>query len=219
MTQDLKDEALEQIELDVKFGFENEQQIFEGLEDMFYEEDDIDEEWLKQTIHQQYNQHQKEALQWAKPTGFDKLAKAFDQLIAQKIVCLHNAGYTKQDGAGDCMETIERLEELGVKANGFCYYHSQDLARAIDPNTRNLYLGFDSVTQNDDEALQVAQMIIAAVTENGLQVNWPGTVTQRLEIVNIDWKKIPDDEEWGAERVIQMLTKPRSDQKPFWKLW
>lgn len=210
MTQDLKDEALEQIELDVKFGFENEQQIFEGLEDMFYEEDDIDEEWLKQTIHQQYNQHQKEALQWAKPTGFDKLAKAFDQLIAQKIVCLHNAGYTKQDGAGDCMETIERLEELGVKANGFCYYHSQDLARAIDPNTRNLYLGFDSVTQNDDEALQVAQMIIAAVTENGLQVNWPGTVTQRLEIVNIDWKKIPDDEEWGAERVIQLMAKPQS---------
>lgn len=219
MTQDLKDEALEQIELDVKFGFENEQQIFEGLEDMFYEEDDIDEEWLKQTIHQQYNQHQKEALQWTKPTGFEKLAKAFDQLIVQKIVCLHNAGYTKQDGEGDCMETIERLDELGVKANSFCYYHSQDLARAVDPNTRNLYLGFDSVTQNDDEALQVAQMIVAALRENGLQVKWPGTVTQRIEIVNIDWKKIPDDEEWGAERVIQMLTKPRSDQKPFWKLW
>ncbi|QEC77305.1 DUF6891 domain-containing protein [Mucilaginibacter ginsenosidivorax] len=171
MTQDLKDEALEQIKLDIKFGFENEQQIFEGLEDMFYDEDDIDEEWLKQTIHQRYNQHQKEALQWIKPTGFDRLARAFDQLIVQKIVCLHNAGYTKQDGEGDCMETIERLDELGVKAIGFCYYHAQDLARAVDPDTRNLYLGFDSVTQNDDEALQVAQMIVTALKENHLQIN------------------------------------------------
>jgi hypothetical protein len=218
MTQEAKNEALEQIELDIKFGFENEQQLFDGLEDMFYVEDDIDDVWLKQTIHQKYKQHQKEALQWAKPTGFDKLAKVFDQLIAQKIVCLHNAGYTKQDGEGDCMETIERLNELGVKAIGFCYYHSQDLARAVDPNARNLYLGFDSVTQNDVEALQVAQMIVVGLKENGFQINWPGTVTQRIEIVNIDWKKIPDNEEWGAERVMQLMTKPQADKKPFWKI-
>lgn len=219
MTQEAKNEALEQIELDIKVGFENEQQIFDGLEDMFYDEDDIDDVWLRQTIHQKYKQHQKEALQWAKSTGFDKLAKAFDQLIAQKIVCLHNAGYTKQDGQGDCMETIEKLDELGVKAIGFCYYHSQDLARAVDPFIRNLYLGFDSATQNDDEALHVARMIVSTLEENGFQVSWPETVEQRIEIKNIDWKKIPDDEEWGAERVIQMLAKPGSNQKPFWKLW
>jgi hypothetical protein len=218
MDQDIKDEAIEQIELDVKFGFDTPEEIFDNI-DMSYEEEDIDEGWLKQTIHQRYNQHQKEALHWTKPTDFDKLAQAFDQLIAQKIVCLHNAGYTKQDGEGDCMETIDRLKQQGIKATGFCYYHSQDLARAVDPESRNLYLGFDSPTQNDEEALIVAKMIVDALTQNGLQVSWPGTVDQRIQIINLDWKKIPDKENWGAERVMQIMRKPGGEGKPFWKIW
>lgn len=219
MTQDIKDEALEQLELVIKIGFENEEELFDSIRDMFYDEENFDEDWLRQTIAEKYQQHQQDSLTWTRPNDFDRLAQTFDQLIKEKIACLHNAGYTKQDGEDDCMETIEKLNQRGIKAIGFCYYHSQDLARAVDKDIRNLYLGFDSTSQNDNEALQVATKIVSALKENGFEVSWTGTVDQRIEIKNINWQKVPDNESWGSERVISILTKEHKDKKPFWKFW
>lgn len=219
MTDETRQEALEQLELDIKFGFENEEELFEGIRDMFYDDEDFDEDWLKQVIADKYQQHQKESLSWKRPTDFDRLATIFDELIKENIVCLHNAGYTKQDGHGDCMETIEQLSELGIKAAGYCYYHSQDLARAVDPEIGNLYLGFDSITQDDNEALHVGNKIVDKLRKNGFEVSWPGTVDQRIEITHIEWKKTPDNQEWGAKRVVQILTTPLNKKKPFWKFW
>ena len=207
MTEEIRQEALEQLNLDIKFGFENEEQIFESIREMFYDEEDFDEKWLKQSISDNYNRHKTESSTWRHPTDFDRLAQAFDDLIRERIVCLHKAGYTKSDGEGDCMDTIERLDELGIKAIGFCYYHSQDLGRTIDPEVRNLYLGFDSPTQNDNEALFVANRIVDILKKHSFEVSWTGTVDQRIEIKNLDWKKTPDDQDWNGERVIQILTK------------
>ncbi|MDN3655571.1 hypothetical protein QWZ08_08035 [Ferruginibacter paludis] len=219
MTQDIKDEVTEQLHMDIQFGFENELQLFDSIRDMFYNEDDFDEEWLRLIIAEKYNVHQKQSLNWKRPTDFDRLVKVFDELIEQKIVCLHKAGYTKQDGEADCMEAIEELRELGINAFGFCYYHEQDLGRAIDPECRNLLLGFDSPAQNDREALDVANRIVTAFQKNNFEISWPGTVDQRIEIKNITWQKTPDNEDWGTQRVISILTKKQNAGKPFWKFW
>jgi hypothetical protein len=219
MTEAIKQEVLEELQLEIKAGFKNEQQLFYSIRDMFYQEVDFDEEWLRQVIFTKYQQHQVESTGWKHPTDFERLAATFDELIKEKIVCLHEAGYTKSDGEGDCMETIERLANLGIKAIGFCYYHSQDLARAVDPDIRNLYLGFDSPTQDDDQALSVANLIVDKLKKNGFEVSWPGIVDQRIEIKNIDWKKVPDDQDWDAERVIKILTKNQNNKKPFWRFW
>lgn len=219
MRQDIKDEALEQLALDIKFGFEHEDELFDSIRDMFYGESDFDEEWLRQTISEKYQQHQQDSLSWTKPTDFDRLAKTFDQLTHEKIVCLHKAGFTKQDGESDCMETVEKLNQLGIKAIGYCYYHTQDLARTVDKDIRNLYLGFDSPTQDDNEAIRIANKIVSKLQENNFDVNWTGSVDQRIEIRNMNWQKIPDNESWDAARVITILTKPGNDKKPFWKFW
>ncbi len=219
MTEKIKQEALEQLELDIKFGFENESELFDSIREMFYEVADFDENWLIQTISEKYSGHLSEGRTWTHPTDFERLAKAFDELIKEKIVCHHFAGFTKSDGEEDCMETIEQLDELGIKALGFCYYHSQDLEHAIDPTLKNLFLGFDSANENDMEALIVANKIVEKLKENGFEVNWPGTVNKRIEILNIDWKKIPDDQDWGGERVINILSNLKYNKKPFWKFW
>ena len=219
MTEEVKQEALEQIELDVKFGFENEEQLFDSIRDMFYQEEDFDEDWLRQTISDKFQQHQSESVNWKHPTDFERLAAVFDELIREKIVCLHNAGYTKSDGEGDCLQTIERLSELGIKPKGFCYYHSQDLGRAVDPEIQNLYLRFDSPTQDDSEALIVANKIVDKMKKNGFEIAWTGTVDQSIEVKYFNWQKVPDDQDWGEERVIQILTNQQSDKKPFWKFW
>lgn len=220
MTEEIKQEALAQLDIDVKFGFEDEQQLFDGIRDMFYEEEDFDEGWLQQVVSQKFMQHQLNSLGWKHPTDFEKLAKVFDELIGEeKIVCLHNAGYTKSDREEDCLQTIERLDELGIKATGFCYYHSQDLERAADPEIRNLYLRFDSPTRDDGEALMVAKKIVDKLKKYGFEVAWTGTVDQSIELKNINWQKVPDKQEWGKERVLQILASTQNDKKSFWKFW
>nr|WP_288837660.1 hypothetical protein [uncultured Flavobacterium sp.] len=219
MTQGLKNEAFEQLLLDIEFGFENEEEIFDSIKEMFHDEEEFDENWLRQNVAQEYERHQRQSLSWIRPNDFDRLAKAFDQLINEKIVSLHKAGFTRQDGEGDCAETIERLNELGIKAIGFCYYHSQDLARAVDKSIQNLYLGFGSSTNDDNKAVQIGEKIVSVLKENTFEVSWKGSVDQRIEIKNIIWQKVPDHEDWGADRVIKILSNPKVDKKPFWKFW
>jgi hypothetical protein len=219
MTDQLKSEILEQLKCDIQFGFENEAQLFESLSDMFYEEEQLDEAWLRQLIREHYAAHQYESRSWTLPTDFDRLAAAFDELVQQhKIVCLHNAGITMSDGETDCMEVVAQLEHAGIVANGYCFYHSQDLMRAIDAECRNLFIAFDSPDQDNDKAIIVAKQIIDTLKRYHFEVAWPGTVDERIEIRHIDWKKVPDNKDWRAGRVLALLTNTKT-KKPFWKFW
>ena len=206
MSQEIKDEALEQIEKDVQFGFEKEEILFESILDMFYNVDNFDKEWLKKIINEKFNQHIAESISWKKPTDFDRLAHSFDDLIRQKIVCIHKAGYTKQDGIDDCDEATNELEKRGVKPIGFCYYHTQDLQRAIDPKEKNLLLGFGFLERDDEKALNIGKMIVETLKKNNFEVKWSQNINERIEIVNINWKKMPDDNDWGIIRNIENMT-------------
>lgn len=219
MTQALKDETLEQILMDIQFGFETPEELFDGILDMFYTEKDFDKKWLRKTIDEKYQAHLLESKSWARPTDFDRLANAFDTLIARGIVCLHKAGYTMQDGIGDCEETIDKLNQLGIPVKGFCFYHTQDLMRAIDPETSNLLLGFDSAGKDDESVAVVGNTIVQILLENNLKATWSGNLDQRIEIKPICWQKVPDSQNWKAERVMSILVKDQPPKKPFWKFW
>ena len=80
MKPEVRQEATELLEEGILFGFQNQDGLFESIRDVFYDEEDFDEEWLKQAIEDRYNRHQREGAVWKKPTGFDRLAIAFHQL-------------------------------------------------------------------------------------------------------------------------------------------
>jgi hypothetical protein len=206
MSQDIKDEVLEQIEKDVLMGFESAEDMVESIADMFEDEDDFDEDWLAETIEARCNEHRDNSFNWSKPTDFDRLDAAFTALIKQKIVCLHNAGYTKQDAIGDCEEAINELDDMGIEAIGYCYYHNQDLEGAIDPNSRTLLLGYDSFIDDPKETLMIANTIVAVLKAHHLAITWNGSIQQRIQIDNINWQKVPDDEDWSMGRVIDILS-------------
>jgi hypothetical protein len=213
MSQEIKNEALEQIEKDVLMGFESAEDMVDSIGEMFQDEDDFDEDWLAETVEKRCEEHRENSYNWSKPTDFDRLEAAFDHLIHQKIVCLHKAGYTKQDSISDCEEAVEELADLGIDAIGYCFYHTQDLERAVDPKQRNLLLGFDSVNQDDAEAELIGDMIVEVLKVLNFEVNWDGTIAQRIEIKNLNWQKIPDDEDWGIGRVVALLTKEETEEK------
>jgi hypothetical protein len=206
MSQEIKDEALEQIEKDVLMGFESAEEMMESIAEMFEEEDDFDEDWLAETIEARCNEHRDNSFNWSKPTDFDRLDAAFTELIKQYIVCLHKAGNTKQDAIGDCEEAINELDDMGIEAIGYCYYHYQDLERAIDPTSRTLLLGYDSFIDDNKETLMIAKTIVETLKKHNFAITWNGSIQQRIQIDNINWQKIPDDEDWSMERVIDILT-------------
>lgn len=227
MKEEIKNEAIEQLKKDILFGFENADDLLETVSDMFYDVEDFDENWLKQEIEKRLKKHHIESLNWKRPTDFDRLVKSFDELNKEKIVSLHRAGYTRQDGEQDCEEIIDELNSFGIKANGYCFYHTQDLERAIG-DEKMLFIAFDSYNHNDELAKEVAEKIIEVLKKNGFKVKWNGSLETRIEILNIDWKKTVDNIDYNYNRVFEIMKKynkpegsitESKNKKSFWKFW
>jgi hypothetical protein len=206
MNTELKKEALEQVEKDIKIGFETEEELLESIGEMFYDHEDFDEEWLEKTINSRFKKYRKESLNWSRPTDFDRLHKAFTGLIEQKIVCLDNAGYTKQDSIAECEEAIEELDKIGVQAIGYCYYNTQNIESAIDPQEKYLFLGFGSTTEDEKQAVIVGKKIVEILHGNGFKTQWNGADEEKIKIININWQKLPEEDYFGINDMIQMLS-------------
>lgn len=217
MTLEDSDYAAQLADLEIRFGFSSPGDIVERICDAFEEEDNFDRGWLEKYVTDGFSARLEESRSWTRPTGFDRLAEAFDELIQGRIVCLHKAGYTRQDGEDDCLEVVEELQQLGKKPVGFCFYHEQDLARALDPAIGSLLLGYNSLTFREEDARVVANTIISALKRRNFNVSWNGSVEERIEVLDIDFRKVPDDQEWGMERVLRLF--PDVERKPFWKFW
>ena len=217
MTQEDKDYAVQLADEEIRFGFSMPDNIVERISDAFEDQDSFDRDWLESYVNSCFSARLEESKSWTRPTGFDRLAEAFDELIKDRIVCLHKAGYTRQDGEDDCLEVIRELQQQGKQPMGFCFYHEQDLARAIDPGIGSLFLSYNSPSFREEEALVVANMIVSALKRRNFNVSWNGSVDERIKILDIDFRKVPDQQDWGMERVLRLF--PGVKGKPFWKFW
>jgi len=193
MTEDLKEEIQQQVLAEVLMGFDTQETIRETIADMFGEEEGIDQAWLQELIDELYAEHQQASKEWKRPTDFERLAAAFNALIDQRIICLHKAGDTLEDGESDCAELLAELKKKGIAVKGYCFYHTQDLERAIDPQQRILPLAFGSTTQHGSETIAIGQSIVAALQAQGLDTVWDGSANQRIEIKHVYWRKTPED--------------------------
>lgn len=219
MNDQFKNEVIEELIIEMRSGFYSADFLFERIKDVYVEEPDFDEAWLREEVNARFQQFLAECKTWSHPTDFERLAFAFDELIQEKIICLHNAGHTKSDGEEDSCQAYERLKELGIQSIGYCYYHSQDVARAIDPDIRSLYLGFGSFNDESSEILKVGFAIANKFLTHGFEVVWSESIDERIELKNIDWKKVPDHQNWAEERVVQLMMKQVIIKKPWWKFW
>ncbi len=199
--------------ISIKSGFSSLDDIIdeaiEIVEDEGWE-NEIDEQWVKESITHEYEKHITESKGWQHPTDTDRLHKVFDRLIEQKIVALHNAGYTQSDALFDIQDVWQDLEDEGLKPIGYCYYHGQDLERVIDSGV--LCIGYYGAKENNDkEAIIIGNKIVAALKEEGFDVDWNAAASKRIEIRNFDWQNvfISDDdfsERWGYNRVGKLMT-------------
>jgi hypothetical protein len=200
----LKNELTNEIKTFILSGFFNKDETFENIQDMFYGET-LDEPWIKKEIDKQYEHCLAEQKTWVNETDFDRLAQVFDKLNSSGIIALHNAGYTRQDGEGDTWQIHESLGAQGIKTRGYCFYHTQDMDRAI--NSENLLLAFGDFDQNDKVGTDIGNEIITTLHEKGFNINWSGSIEERIEIVGLKWQKRFGNDNCSNDRAIHLLSK------------
>lgn len=173
---------LEQIRLSVWSGFYSAKEVDEMIDDIL--EDDANEAMLRAAVLPEFEKKRQAEPTWPKITDFDRLQGAFVALDKQNILCLHNAGYTMSDGHEDAAEALAKNPRK--KYVGYCFYHGQDLERAI--NGTGLMLAFDHVDGDVPDKLKVGIAIKSALEAAGFSVTWDGTTEQRINIPKFDWK-------------------------------
>lgn len=127
---------------------------------------------------------------WPETTDCDRLDHAFDELESAGVIALHNAGDTMSDGLSDVNgEYLDRGRPDRV--TGYCFYHGQDLARAVAGD--GLRIAFGGVQDDAPDAgagrrAAVGRLVKDTLERHGLAVAWGGHADERLD-VRIDWKR------------------------------
>jgi hypothetical protein len=122
-----------------------------------------------------------------------RIDAAFDELNARGIVALQNAGYTQSDGWSDVNQIAAERLEIGGASRGGCFYHFQDLERAV--RGEGLMLGFGAFgappDRRDQAAIAIGKEIVAVLEKHGVPTHWTGEPTARISIPPFPWYRLP----------------------------
>jgi len=204
---EIQEEVIEIIEKELHFGFMEEDELLEEVLDTFLDED-IDPKWIGERVHHMYVERMEEIDEWdpEEANDFDRLANAFDELCDHKIIAIHRAGYTDEDAIEEITEAFKGLAERGVRPKGYVYYHGGHLEKVLDEEKPRLDLVFGAMTKASSQVRGVGNLISETLQRYGLEVRWNGNPGDNIRIIDIDWQKEPDDEDWGIDRAISIIS-------------
>jgi hypothetical protein len=184
----------EQLRIDVRSGFYDEDEILERTRERIQDEVDdaggaLDRELTAEARRLIAEQRAVEAT-WTSPTTNDAIDRAFAELDAAGIVTLQNAGYTMSDGWSDVNDIASDRADEGATPRGATFYHGQDLERGVDG--QGLMLAFGSYAggeEHEQASLAVAREICDVLARHGVKATWKGTIGARIAIEPFDWRK------------------------------
>lgn len=170
-------------------GFYSEDEVQEMIDDLLEEEAEegvlVDEEELRDHISAEFERKMDAEADWPDVTDCDRLDAVFAALEDEGICAIQNAGYTLSDGLSD---VAQALHERGTAHYyGYCFYHGQDLERAIDGE--GLTIAFGDLDDNPVKMVRVGEAVVAALEEAGFETSWDGTADKRIDVTKIDWKR------------------------------
>jgi hypothetical protein len=184
--QQAEEDTLSMLKAWVWSGFHSEADAASMLEDHLSEEPAlIDPDAIRKALATEFKTKLTAEKSWPKETDCDRLDRVFEALNAQGICALQNAGYTQSDGFSDVSEVI--AEEGREKFRGYCFYHGQDLERALSGH--GLLLAFGDLDQSEAQSIAIARAIVEALKNERFTATWDGTAKQRIDVRNIDWKR------------------------------
>ena len=143
---------------------------------------------IRQLVQQEYAKLEQEKKSWPAETDCDKLTAAFNEMNDNGIIALECAGFTQSDGYENCMYLLEQSEN-SQRYIGYCFYHEQDLMRAITNQELCLAFGPSNPALEPTEGPRVGKIITNILKKYGFETRWDGSFNKRICIPQIDWKR------------------------------
>src|SRR5690606_9306128 len=167
--------------------------IIEEIEDNGFE-DEISEDWAYKQINAVNEELLKESESWGENTQTNRLIAAFDELAESKIIALHYTGYTMDDGEYEVIEVERTLNDNNEKSEGYCFYHGQDLERAVRGDGLNI--SFQKINNESDVvSKEIAKKIVAVLEKHDLKVDWNGKASSKILLPEFKWQRIYDKDD------------------------
>lgn len=197
MDNDLIEEINYEIQLLIKSGFYNKDEILELIEDEFFEEDiSLDE--FENLVSKNYDNLD---IPNQDSIDFTKLENVFNQLTGlNEIIAIHNAGYDLEEGVQDAFELFVHMRNNNYSPKGFCFYSFEDIEIAIEEET--LSLVFSDFESDEKKALKIGKTIVEALESNGFNINWDNSLDSPIEIKPFVWKKVYTDKEYSMDGAL-----------------
>ncbi|MBX3609714.1 MAG: hypothetical protein KF871_07420 [Hydrogenophaga sp.] len=129
---------------------------------------------------------------WAAETDNDRLADAFSDLIHDGIMAVQWAGDTLDEGFDVVNSRIEAEDPRGEQYTGACFFHSQDMDRAL--NEEGLMVAFGHLHSDEPaDYVAIGQRVCEALRRHGLRPEWNGTDRQRIGLPGFRWQRRTPD--------------------------
>jgi hypothetical protein len=184
----LNADVLHEIDGLVRGGFEERARIIEILCEEMYAPGELDEADVIAAVDAAFTALAQDKATWPATTDCDRLDGVFAALNARGIIALQNAGYTQSDGYDDIRESYRGHSDRDTVI-GYCFYHGQDLERAVQGEGLYLAFGPMDAKKEETEGPRIGAVIVEELTRAGFAVKWNGSFAQRICIPAIDWKR------------------------------
>ncbi len=145
---------------------------------------------------------------WLEPTTNDRVRACFRELDEHGIVALECAGKTIQDGWG----------YIGLNARpdhrGAVFFHQEDVFDGVrDHGLPLAFGGTGSAPMRDEDAHELARVILEALSRHGVEAWWSGSIEDRIEIAPFAWRRrrFTDPPPIPASNPLPLL---RSERRP-----
>lgn len=170
-------------------GFYTAQEVDSMIDDIL--EDDAHEGYLRGAVGTEFAKKGADEKTWPDETDCDRLDSVFAALEERNILCLQNAGGEMFDGHQEASDVLS--DQPGHSYTGYCFYHGQDLERAVDGG--GLMIAFDHLDGDVADKVKIGHALKEALECAGFQVEWDGTSDKRINVPKIDWKRRNQNEE------------------------
>lgn len=177
-------ELRERIRDEVAAGFDDAEEIIDRQNDQLADESDDPtlRPYVAQFTAEELELHKQQQGAWPAKTDCDRLDEAFAELNQIGIVARQNFSCCQTCGNDEIMDEVKAAEQNGANPHGYTYYHMQDTGSAVHGS--GIYLAY----AGRDDALAVANEIVATLQRHGLQPQWDGSLKTRI-FIPLDWKR------------------------------
>ena len=206
MDKEMIDEINFEIQLLIKSGFYDDDEILEIIADEFIEEDISDDLISKLLLE---NKEKLEDIE-EDSDDFINLKNAFCDLTKENIISIHNAGYDIEEGIQDSFELFVHLRNNKYNPIGFCFYTFEDIENVMEDNKLNI--AFGDFEYDEKKGLEIAKKIVKTLNEYGFEINWGQSVDEIIEIENFNWKKQYDGKDYSMDGALEDFIRLNSEE-------